>query len=256
MMQKPRVAVLGAGPAGCAAAMALRHANAEVIVFERGTRGKDKPCGDALVPAAAYLLEQFGIDQETLELLGGYAFDHLEVHHRLGDMVQHGTGSRLGWVIPRARLDQRLRDITAFFADVRYQAMVTDLVAEQSGSLTLTAKTGTGIEVQHFDAAVIAHGSGGRLARRLLIDGRPILAAAISQYSMLGHIEAPQFKFIEGIWPGYGWVFPVARERVNIGVCAISPLTVKLLRPFMNAFVEDCRVCGFSGYRGGGVCAP
>jgi flavin-dependent dehydrogenase len=233
--------------------LALRHANAEVIVFERGARGKDKPCGDALVPAATALLEQFGVDRETLELLGGYSFGRIDVCDRVGQMAQHATGNRLGWVILRSILDQRLRDITAFFADVRYQTMVTDLMVEPPNSLTLTAKTENRIELQCFEAAIIAHGSGGKLAGRLQIDGRPTLAAAISQYSVVGNIDAPRFQFIEGIWPGYGWIFPVSEERVNVGVCAFSPLTVKLLRPFMNTFVENCRASEGSHYRGGGA---
>jgi menaquinone-9 beta-reductase len=253
MKRGPRVAVLGAGPAGCAAAVALRHANAEVIVLERGSRDKDKPCGDAIVPAAVGMLQQFGLDQETFELLGGYPFRQMKVYDRLGRLTQHRTGDRRGWIIPRARLDQRLRDITAFFAQIRYQATVTELIVEPSGSLKLTIKTEDQVEVQPFDAAVIAHGSGGALARRLMVDGRPVVAAAISQYSILADIEAPQFQFVEGIWPGYGWVFPVSEERVNIGVCALSPLTTTRLRSVMNTFVKDSGGSEYSPNRGGGA---
>lgn len=40
------VAIIGAGPAGCAAALALRSSGLNVVLIDRATFPRDKTCGD------------------------------------------------------------------------------------------------------------------------------------------------------------------------------------------------------------------
>jgi menaquinone-9 beta-reductase len=44
------VIVIGAGPAGSAAAIRAAAPGASVTVFEKGAYGRDKVCGDGLTP--------------------------------------------------------------------------------------------------------------------------------------------------------------------------------------------------------------
>ena len=50
------IAVIGAGPAGAAAAIRAARAGATVRVFERAAPGRDKVCGDGLTPRAVQKL--------------------------------------------------------------------------------------------------------------------------------------------------------------------------------------------------------
>ena len=75
-----RVVVIGAGPAGCAAAIAAREAGAEVLVLDRATFPRPKTCGDALSNEAVRLLR---------ELMPAEVVDALHQHgHALGKAIR------------------------------------------------------------------------------------------------------------------------------------------------------------------------
>ena len=66
MRSLSRVVVIGAGPAGCAAALTLAQNGILPLLVEKGLPGKDKACGDAWVPSAVEELRSFGIGQREL----------------------------------------------------------------------------------------------------------------------------------------------------------------------------------------------
>ncbi|HEY4699519.1 MAG TPA: FAD-dependent oxidoreductase, partial [Nitrososphaerales archaeon] len=79
-MSIARVIIVGSGPAGCAAAYTLAKESINVTVFERGQPGKDKACGDALIPSAIELLSLFGINQERIKALGGCCYNRVNLY--------------------------------------------------------------------------------------------------------------------------------------------------------------------------------
>ncbi|WP_044090529.1 FAD-dependent oxidoreductase, partial [Mycobacterium tuberculosis] len=63
------VVVVGAGPAGSAAAAWAARAGRDVLVIDTATFPRDKPCGDGLTPRAVAELHQLG--------LGKWLGDHI-----------------------------------------------------------------------------------------------------------------------------------------------------------------------------------
>src|SRR6185436_2355306 len=57
------VAVVGAGPAGSAAAYHLASAGLSVVMLERKRFPRDKVCGDVLTPRALRALERLGLSR-------------------------------------------------------------------------------------------------------------------------------------------------------------------------------------------------
>jgi menaquinone-9 beta-reductase len=60
------VAIVGAGPAGCAAAITLARQGRRVVVVDKATFPRDKFCGDGLTVGALRLLEHLGFDPATV----------------------------------------------------------------------------------------------------------------------------------------------------------------------------------------------
>ena len=54
------VAVVGAGPAGSAAAITLARSGVRVALLDKATFPRDKCCGDGLTTGALRLLEELG----------------------------------------------------------------------------------------------------------------------------------------------------------------------------------------------------
>ena len=61
------VLVVGAGPAGTAAAIELRRQGRDVIVIDKATFPRDKCCGDGLTTLALRELESLGLDPASLD---------------------------------------------------------------------------------------------------------------------------------------------------------------------------------------------
>jgi menaquinone-9 beta-reductase len=104
-MSTVEVAVIGAGPAGCAAAIRLARAGRQVLLLERSARAQESVCGEFLGVDAAAALAQLGLD---LPALGA-----LPLHG-----LRFGAGTReaaaalpfAAWALPRRILDGALRD--------------------------------------------------------------------------------------------------------------------------------------------------
>ncbi|MBC4014467.1 NAD(P)/FAD-dependent oxidoreductase [Siccirubricoccus deserti] len=96
--------VLGAGPAGCAASIALARAGAKVLLLERQAAAQESVCGEFLGPDAEAALRLLGLD---LPALGAVPLRRLRI----------GAGAREAevalpfpaWALPRRLLDGALR---------------------------------------------------------------------------------------------------------------------------------------------------
>src|SRR5271170_6782686 len=74
---------MGAGPAGCAAALVLARHGILPLLVEKGLPGKDKACGDAWIPSAVEELRSLNTDKRELDSnahsfarIDGYCSDH------------------------------------------------------------------------------------------------------------------------------------------------------------------------------------
>ncbi|MBB5693168.1 FAD-dependent monooxygenase [Muricoccus pecuniae] len=97
------VLVLGGGPAGAAAAIALARGGARVTLVEREAAAREKVCGEFLGPDAARLLEGLGLPLPGLGALPIGAARLAAGRHEAGWDLPFQA-----WSLPRAVLDEAL----------------------------------------------------------------------------------------------------------------------------------------------------
>ncbi len=228
-MEHRDIAVIGAGPAGAAVAIQAARHGARVVVFEKGSRGRDKVCGDGLTPRAVSALNELGIALDDAHHIEGLRMIANKTERELpwpsgGRFAPHGA------VWPRRRLDAHL------------VAAAEDAGAEvvwETEALPAFDDDGRVIGVdaggRRWTAAltVAATGAPGAVAKMLgtnRVPGEPF-GLAIRTYA-----ESPRHadRHIEACLtlrdehgtpvPGYGWMFPAGDGTVNIGVGALSTM--------------------------------
>jgi menaquinone-9 beta-reductase len=202
------VAVVGAGPAGSAAALAARRAGASVVLIDRSDFPRDKPCGDGIAPHALDVLAGLGV---TGAVDGFPPVPALRLVSPGGEVVARPV-ARAAYTVPRTVFDARLVAAALAAGAVWRRRTVRSLRAD-GDSVTVDA----GLSA---DVVVGADGAGSVVRRHLGHARNPDghLALAIRGYAPAagGAVEqrivtaAPQ-------WPAYAWAFPIGDGRANVG---------------------------------------
>lgn len=243
------VLVVGAGPAGCAAASSLATRGLSVLVAERGSTGRDKVCGDALGAFSVEALGRLGISAATLHLLGGRRFNEVVIRRRGAAGSQSLVAD--GWVVPRAVLDQELRDRVAPFVRIEYELEVREVRFDGCGFTATCSKRGETLTL-HAEAVVLACGAYNRLARQYGVDGSPRLGASLTSYFAGQQLAVPVFELGGFRFRGYGWAFPFGSSELNVGVCCLEEHGKSGLRSAFEGFLHEAvTAAGAEKTRGG-----
>lgn len=205
--------VVGAGPAGAAAAIALRRAQIAVMLLDRDSFPRDKTCGSGLSPNAIALADRLGIGPELRKR--AYPIANVKIVTPGGrSMVLASNAAAV--VLLRRDFDELLvRHAQSLGATVRDGVRVSALVRE--GERVVGVRTAQGEELR-ARYVLCADGSHSIFS----VDTRP--KRSIS--TLMGWWEDAEFTpgqlemiFDREIAPLYGWLFPETDRRVNIGIC-------------------------------------
>ncbi len=202
--------VVGAGPAGCAAAAALAQAGPElsVLVVDRADFPRDKPCGDGIAHEVGQVLSELDFDVERV-FAGAVAVGELALRSPNGVRVRRQLRDRV-WVAPRQIFDARL------VAEVRRRGI--EVRRHPVRTVELAAD---GVRLDSLRARVVIGADGAEsVVRRAAARPQPgRVALAIRGYAP----ELPEFAGSQYItmtdqhWPAYAWSFPIGDGRANVG---------------------------------------
>jgi geranylgeranyl reductase family protein len=200
--------VVGAGPAGSAAALAaLRSApGLRVLLLDRADFPRDKCCGDGVAPHVADVLRQVGAADVTD---GWQPVDVLRLSR--GSHEVEGIMRRSVWVIPREVFDARLAERAVAAGAVLRRRRVSR-VTSGDGVVTLDG-------VLRARAVVGADGAES-VVRSALGVGRPgARALAIRGYAPTPSSGAGRqvIRYGERRQPAYAWAFDRGDGLSNIG---------------------------------------
>ena len=205
-VERVDVAVVGAGPAGAAAALAARRGGASVLLLDKADFPRDKPCGDGIAADAVDVLEGLGVTG----VVDGYpAVTRLRLVAPGGAEVARPL-PRPAHTVPRRIFDARL-----------VRAAVEQGAELRRHTVRAMRQDGTGVTLDDRIRArvVIGADGAGSVIRRLL--GHPVnpaghLAIAIRGYAPAVGTEQ-LIRTTSARWPAYAWSFPIGDGTANVG---------------------------------------
>jgi geranylgeranyl reductase family protein len=214
------VIVVGAGPAGAAAATLLARGGLQVVLVDQHAFPRDKVCGDGLIPDAHNALREHGVLDEVLAQARSAGFVGC-IGPRGGRVDVPGVLA----VLPRKQLDAIVCNAAVaagarMFAPVRFVGPVEDAEGRVVGARL--AHAGTEVELR-ARWVVLASGA---VPQALLAAGMSerhtpsgvALRGYVKNDAMVGRITALEIVWHRALTPGYGWIFPCRDGVFNIGV--------------------------------------
>ena len=248
------VLVVGAGPAGSAAAAWAARGGAEVVLADAAVFPRDKTCGDGLTPRAIGELQRLGLE------------DWLRAHTVNQGLRAHGFGQTLllpwpggtlpswGSAVARTELDDHLRT-TAIKSGATAIDGARAVDVRRAGDRVAAVVFQRGEE--RFEIAcrrlVVADGVRSPLGKVLGrewhrdtvygVAGRSYISSTMSDDPWISsHLELRGED--GGILSGYGWIFPLGTGEVNIGVGTLAtakrPANIAI-KPLMSFYADERR---------------
>ena len=225
------VLVVGAGPGGSAAAYHLARHGIDVTVIDKAAFPREKVCGDGLTPRSVKAIQDMGVDTEDprFEKVIG-----LRVHARRTTIQlpwpDLTSFPPFGLVMPREGFDHllvqravkagaRLFERTEAVAPVVVDGYVAGATVRATGDRDSAPGT---IRARYV---IAADGAASRFATPVGVTrdpGRP-LGIAARRYFRVDYHPGPWIESWLDLWdgdlllPGYGWLFPLAGGRINLG---------------------------------------
>lgn len=204
-----KIAVVGAGPAGCSAGFHLARSGHQVTLIDKEQFPRDKVCGDGVSLESIQALAVMGIYPQDIRKTASEYAPINQFFLGVSNQISHSESTTLeAYCIPRFVFDQLL-----------YERAI------DSGCVPLTLAIHRNDWHCHglyddFDHIIDARG----------VSGGQVNAIAVRAYWSLHRRDLSEFNLAEAQihfdkqlgCSGYGWIFPVATQaeviKFNVGV--------------------------------------
>lgn len=219
------VIVVGAGPAGSAAAMSLSQQGHDVLLLDRQTFPRDKACGDGIPAGVIEFLWEMGM-KEKLAQADFYPIEKLRLVSPKGyvfeDKLTPGRQGASAHVVPRLQFDALLQQHAVDSGAEFCRAQVTEPIVEHGRVRGVRARVNGMVEDIRAKIVVAADGVTSTIARAIRPDKHQDLHRAVALRAYIDDIEVVphtvEFYLLKDILPGYAWIFPMGSHCANIGL--------------------------------------
>ena len=213
------VLIVGAGPAGTAAAITAVRAGLSVTLVDKAHFPRDKCCGDGLTTLALRHLQELGLEPSTVS--NWFDVDGAWLRSPSGRevFVPLPTDGRFAAVVPRLDLDDALVRLTRS-AGVEVIEGVSFVGLEHGeNDVTVSFDDDSTITARWL---VAADGMWSPIRRSLGVTPSSYLGEwhAFRQYvnNVTGTAASRLHVWFDGdLLPGYAWSFPLPGNRANVG---------------------------------------
>ena len=220
--------IVGAGPAGTAAAITAARAGLQVTVIDKANFPRDKCCGDGLTTLALRQLESLGLEPASVSSWFDLGEAWLRSPSGREVRLPLPHDGRFAAVAPRRELDDALvRLASATGVTVLENHSFVSLTQDSNGVSVTVTRSGHDEVVMNSKWLIAADGmwSPVRKSMGLGLDGYLGEWHAFRQYAhnVTGVAKDRLIVWFEpDLLPGYAWSFPVRSNdgspgRVNIG---------------------------------------
>ncbi|HVH31888.1 MAG TPA: NAD(P)/FAD-dependent oxidoreductase [bacterium] len=165
------VIVVGAGPAGSSATAILASRGIRVLLLDRATFPRDKPCGDYCNPGAVRLLRQLG-SFPVLPTTEAAPISELSVYAQDGSRFSGAFPDGPGLLVPRLRLDAALLACAARAGAIVYEGVGVDAVRFRTDAVEVRTVSDRWLSARLLIAADGAHSAIARSLGRLTVPAR------------------------------------------------------------------------------------
>jgi geranylgeranyl reductase family protein len=220
------VIILGAGPAGSTATIALQHSGLKVAVLEKETFPRDKICGDAVSSVTKRVLRQINpeLEQKLLQLPNKASITKAKLYSPKFEPLTLQF-SLVGHCIKRLEFDNWLFEEACknHNASIHQHVKIKQLeLFDEYVEVTLD-------DGKIFRAKVLlgcdgAHSIAAKKLANFTVDKQHYSGAVRQYYKNVKGLTGDELEvyFLKDYLPGYFWIFPHANNQANVGFGMLS----------------------------------
>lgn len=239
-MLETGVCIIGAGPAGAAAALQLAQLGVESVVVDKAVFPRDKVCGDGLsgkvitalnridpaivarLKATSFKMNSWGVtfvspDRHSLEL--GYRPDY----------NSNNDGHKetpIGYVCKRLDFDNFLVEEMKRRREIQlFEGITVDRYELQEDGYLISGSNGFQAKAQLLIIANGAYSSFTKEVASITMEPKHYIAGLRAYYKNVSGMHPDNFielHFLKNLLPGYFWIFPLPNGEANVGIGVVS----------------------------------
>ena len=249
------ICILGAGPAGAAAALKLNRLGIRCVLLDKASFPRDKICGDGISHRVVDILRKW-IDPSVLErfvaaktihldswglTLEGTKKNGFEIEYRPFYDKTKDTPS--GFVCKRWEFDNFLVNEVRNCPNVNFieNIEITDFQQNTEGWILKNKQGDFSLKTKLL---LVADGAQSRFARHfggIEMDTKHYMASVKAYYKGITNFHADnylEFYFLKDFLPGYFWIFPLPNGEANVGIAIVSEEVSKRKLNLKNCLQE------------------
>lgn len=229
-----RVLVLGGGPSGAVTALRLRQIGVDdVLVVDAKAFPRDKTCGSGLSPALIQVLRELGVWDRVEPL--AYPIGGMKLFTPGGKTVDLPSRGLEVAVCVRRDLDHALLE-AAIDAGARFEPGFRAKELIEEGGRVVGVRTGDGREAR-AEYTVVATGAHAPLS--VEPDRKETIQTIMGWWTNFEfRPNWMEMIYDADLLPYYGWLFPEAADRVNIGITFLNPDGQRNARDVFARFLD------------------